>query len=147
MGVKSLVHQNQHVLGQVSVSSYIKKDHYAWVGGTHAPTCSTPTEGVQGLLITHAGGGGRGSPIYTESSGADGGTGGRGHGIRNTRLRPGILAHHSKSSPGLLGQVPRFPCLEPQHAKLCRLQEQSDSGAWYSMPVLTSLLLIQCWAQ
>lgn len=38
---------------------------HGW-GRTHAPTCSTPTEGAQGLLITHAGGGGGGVP-FTQS--------------------------------------------------------------------------------
>lgn len=111
--LKSLVHQNQHVLGQVSVSSYIKKDHYAWVGQDPCSNMQHADRGGAGASHHTCWWGGRGSPIYTESSGADGGTGGRGHGIRNTRLRQGILA--TTANP-LLGSWDRrlgFPVVNP----------------------------------
>lgn len=61
-------------------------------GGIHAPTCSTLTQGVQGLLTTHMLVGRGGSPVYTESSSVgDGVIVCHGiHGIRNSLLHQGL---------------------------------------------------------
>lgn len=72
--LRSLVHQNQHVLvGEaVSVAKEKKIIMNGWgVGGgeIHAQTCCTLTEGRRGLLIAHMLGVGRvRRPVYTESS-------------------------------------------------------------------------------
>lgn len=66
--LRSLVHQNQHVLVREAVSvAKEKKIIMNWGGGgvIHAKTCSTLTEGLRGLLITHMLAVGRvGRPVY-----------------------------------------------------------------------------------
>lgn len=79
--LRSLVHQNQHVLVGEAVSVAKEKKIITNGGGgagVHAQTCSTLTEGCRRLLIARMLVVGRvRRPIYTESSWLMGVTGGR----------------------------------------------------------------------
>lgn len=119
--LRSLVHQNQHVLVREAVS-VAKEKKIVMNGrgggeGVHAQTCSTLTEGRRGL--THAGGGEGGEAHLHRVLTADGATGGRGpgqngrHDIKNTL---GTGASQLTMARPLLGCWTRcltFPVMNP----------------------------------